>query len=55
MPMKRRSLVRLAAAIAATVLAGCAAGSPNAPRNGAGQLVDPVSGTPSPGQTMGYN
>jgi len=41
------------------VLAGCAqstpAWGPNSPRNGAGQLVDPVYGTPLPGQTMGFD
>jgi len=52
----------IAALIAALpiLLAGCTPTNgplwgPNSPRNGAGQFVDPVLGTPLPGQTMGYD
>jgi hypothetical protein len=51
---------RIAALIAALpiLLAGCTPTplwGADSPRNGAGQFVDPVLGTPLPGQTMGYN
>ena len=56
----RRSCGQLAIAVAAALLlAGCAAATPawgpNSPRNGEGQFVDPILGTPLPGQTMGHD
>jgi hypothetical protein len=54
--------VWIAALIAALpiLLAGCTATNgplwgADSSRNGAGQFVDPVLGTPLPGHTMGYN
>jgi hypothetical protein len=60
MASKRRPYGGLAVAITIVLaLAGCAAATPawgpGSPRNGADQYVDPVYGTPLPGQTMGYN
>jgi hypothetical protein len=60
MPRNHRDCAHVAAGIIALLLlAGCAqstpAWGPGSPRNGAGQAVDPVYGTPLPGQTMGYD
>jgi hypothetical protein len=60
MPRNQRDRARGAMGILLLlVLAGCAqstpAWGPNSPRNGAGQFVDPVYGTSSPGQTDGYD
>jgi hypothetical protein len=51
-------LALLVLSMAALSLAGCAGATPmwgpNSPRNGAGQPVDPIYGTPIPGYTTPY-
>lgn len=54
-----RAIPAAAALGAMLLLAGCAPSTgpmwgPNSPRNGAGQPVDPVYGTPIPGYTTPY-
>jgi hypothetical protein len=52
-----RAWAHLAAGTVALLLSGCGqsapAWGPDTPRNGAGQPVHPVYGTPLPGSTMG--
>jgi hypothetical protein len=60
MSRNHRNRARVAVGVVVLlVLAGCAqstpAWGPDSPRNGAGQFVHPVYGTPLPGQTMGYD